>query len=148
MSTDLMDANREWMRRPADERFETLAALDAAVSGRKSQSRTFAGAPQRLQVSRSEGAITIRAGEYDMRPTHYGFGQLAQLAGAPAAYLRSLPAELAAANLGHGLSRAETGDKDGKVKLLATFDGGQLPALRAVTSTSYGRIWDADVTAA
>ncbi len=42
-------------------------------------------------------------------PTHWAFGQLASLVGAPAAYLRQLPAPLAGINLQYGLAshRAE-----------------------------------------
>ena len=35
-------------------------------------------------------------------PTHWSFGQLASLVGAPAAYLRQLPAPLAGINLQYG----------------------------------------------
>ena len=37
------------------------------------------------------------------RPTHWSFGQLSQLAGAPAGYLRDMPAKLAEVNLNWGL---------------------------------------------
>ena len=39
-------------------------------------------------------------------PTHWSFGQLASLVGAPAAYLRQLPAPLAGINLQYGLTSA------------------------------------------
>lgn len=52
-------------------------------------------------------------------PTHWSFGQLASLVGAPAAYLRQLPAPLAGINLQYGLTsrRAE------QVKTLEIEDG-------------------------
>ena len=61
---------------------------------------------------------------------------------APAAYLRQLPAPLAAINLQYGLSnhRAE------QVKTLETEDG--RTELRAVTGPDYGRIYDHDLVAA
>jgi len=37
-------------------------------------------------------------------PTHWSFGQLASQVGAPAAYLRQLPAALAGINLQYGLT--------------------------------------------
>lgn len=58
----------------------------------------------------------------------------------PASYLRSLPAELAAINLQWGLEHNSMRD-DGLV--LAQSNGSH--QLRAITSTSYGRIWDAQV---
>ena len=61
-------------------------------------------------------------------PTHWSFGQLASLVGAPATYLRQLPAPLAGINLQYGLSthRAE------QVKTLE-IENGRLE-LRAVTA--------------
>jgi hypothetical protein len=69
-------------------------------------------------------------------PAHWSFGQLASLVGAPSAYLRQLPAPLAAINLQYGLTshRAE------QVKTLETDDG--RTELRAVTGPDYGRIYD------
>ncbi|TIV22006.1 MAG: DUF932 domain-containing protein, partial [Mesorhizobium sp.] len=69
-------------------------------------------------------------------PTHWSFGQLASLVGAPANYLRQLPAPLAAINLQFGLTshRAE------QVKTLE-IDRDRVE-LRAVTGPEYGRIFD------
>src|SRR5215475_6087315 len=75
-------------------------------------------------------------------PTHWSFGQLASLIGAPAAYLRELPAPLAGINLQYGLTshRAEL------VKTLEVEDG--RVELRAVTGPDYGRIYDHELVAA
>lgn len=43
-------------------------------------------------------------------PTHWSFGQFAGLVGAPAAYLRQLPAPLAGINLQYGLTSHRTDD--------------------------------------
>lgn len=65
--------------------------------------------------------------EAPVAPTHWSFGQLANLVGAPAAYLRQLPAPLAGVNLKYGLTnhRAE------QVKTFEAADG--RVELRAVT---------------
>ncbi|HNS88172.1 MAG TPA: DUF932 domain-containing protein, partial [Parvularculaceae bacterium] len=75
-------------------------------------------------------------------PTHWSFGQLGSLVGAPASYLRQLPAPLAAINLQYGLTthRAE------QVKTLETEDGRM--ELRAVTGPDYGRIYDHELVSA
>ena len=75
-------------------------------------------------------------------PTHWSFGQLASLVGAPAAYLRQLPAALAGINLQYGLTshRAE------QIKTLETDEG--RVELRAVTGPDYGRIYDHELVAA
>lgn len=75
-------------------------------------------------------------------PTHWSYGQLCSLVGAPATYMRQLPAPLAAINLQHGLlnHRAEL------VKTLEMDDG--RVELRAVTGPDYGRIWDHELVSA
>ncbi|MBB6467955.1 hypothetical protein HNQ96_003838 [Aminobacter lissarensis] len=80
--------------------------------------------------------------EQPIAPTHWSFGQLCSLVGAPATYMRLLPAPLAGINLQHGLlsHRAEL------MKTLETEDG--RVELRAVTGPDYGRIWDHELVAA
>jgi len=124
MATNLMDANREWTRRPVDKRYETLAALHAAVSARRGVSAHVPRDAAEAPVRKRGGDMVICTGEAEMRPTRYAFGRLAALAAAPANYLRSLPVDLATANLSYGLHRANAGDKDGKVRLLAAFTTG------------------------
>ena len=80
--------------------------------------------------------------ETPVAPTHWSFGQLAALVGAPAAYLRQLPAPLAGINLQYGLTahRAE------QIKTLEVDDG--RVELRAVTGPDYGRIYDHELVEA
>jgi len=75
-------------------------------------------------------------------PTHWSFGQFAGLVGAPAAYLRQLPAPLAGINLQYGLTshRAE------QVKTLEIEDG--RIELRTVTGPDCGRIFDHELVSA
>jgi hypothetical protein len=86
--------------------------------------------------------LTLPGSDTPVAPTHWSFGQLASQVGAPAAYLRQLPAPLAAINLQYGLTshRAE------QIKTLET-DNGRVE-LRAVTSPDYGRIFDHELVEA
>jgi hypothetical protein len=61
---------------------------------------------------------------------------LSSLVGAPASYLRELPAPLAAINLQYGL----TSNRAEQIKTLETSDG--RVELRAATGSDYGRIFD------
>lgn len=77
-------------------------------------------------------------------PTHWAFGQLASRAGAPASYLRELPAPLAADCINYGLKYHRDIEDIG---VLLHKNGG--PAeLRAVTGPNYGRVWNHQVTQA
>ncbi|MFG1228590.1 DUF932 domain-containing protein [Xanthobacter wiegelii] len=137
----------EWFSRPDDERYLSLAELHGAVRGRsdRSRTRTVESALIRVEASREAPdrlTLALPGGEAPVSPTHWSFSQLASLVGAPAAYLRQLPAPLAGINLQYGLSshRAE------QVKTLEIEDG--RVELRAVTGPEYGRIYDHELVAA
>lgn len=137
----------EWFSRPADQRYLSLTELMAAVKGRaeRSRTRTVESAAIRVEAHRDDPerlALVLPDAEQPLVPTHWSFGQLASLVGAPAAYMRQLPAPLAAINLQYSLTnhRAE------QVKTLETDDG--RIELRAVTGPDYGRIYDHELVAA
>ena len=131
----------EWFKRPADERYLSLSDLMGSVRGRaeRSRTRTVESAAIRVEASRDNAerlTISLPGVEKPIAPTHWSFGQLANIVGAPATYLRQLPAPLAGINLQYGLTshRAE------QVKTLEVEDG--RVELRAVTGPDYGRIYD------
>jgi hypothetical protein len=137
----------EWFSRPDDERYLSLSDLFASVRGRaeRSRTRTVDSAAIRVEADREDAerlSLVLPGAAEPVAPTHWSFGQLASLVGAPAAYLRQLPAPLAGINLQYGLTshRAE------QVKTLETDDG--RVELRAVTGPDYGRIYDHELVAA
>jgi hypothetical protein len=137
----------EWFSRPPDERFLSLADLYAAVRGRteRSRTRTVESAAIRVEADRGNAerlTLTLPGSDAPIAPTHWSFGQLASLVGAPAAYLRQLPAALAGINLQYGL----TSNRAEQVKTLEIEDG--RVELRAVTGPDYGRIYDHELVEA
>lgn len=149
MSKTLTQASRQWATRPDDERFLNLHDLFDKVDGQRRMSagkvlsnRQITVAPaandevKGIQIIGPQGGAAV--------PTHWSFGQLATLAGAPAGYLRSLPAPIAADALNYGL-RFNRDVED--VGLLVTKDGDDLQ-MRAATGPRYGRIWNTDVVQA
>ena len=77
--------------------------------------------------------------------TNWAFGQLCSTAGAPARYLRTLPAALASQCLTETLSKSDAMCK----VLLRNANGsehnGRRPLTAALTGPTYGRIWDDEV---
>ena len=131
----------EWFSRPADERFLSLTDLHRSVKTRaeRSRARTLESRDVRVEARRDDGdrlRLVLPSEPEPVAPTHWSFGQLAGLVGAPAGYLRGLPAPIAGINLQYGLShhRAEM------VKAYTSEDG--RTELRAVTGPDYGRIHD------
>lgn len=145
MSNIITQASHQWATRPDDERFTSLielnehchairrSSVDRVVSSRKLEAQPVS--------SDSKGLVVVGPGGHPVVPTHWAFGQLANRAGAPASYLRDLPAPLAADCINFGLLDCEVED----VKVLLHRNGG--PAeLTAVTGPGYGRVWNSTIT--
>ena len=98
----------EWFSRPDDERYLSLSDLYAAVRSRadRATARTVESSVIRVEATRDNAerlALVVPGRDAPIAPTHWGFGQLCGLVGAPSSYLRDLSAPLAAINLQHGL---------------------------------------------
>jgi hypothetical protein len=146
--TTMHQASAQWAARPDDERFLTLDELQDSVLRRKQQSWTRQMAVQAITVQDFGGGEEIgmnvenpATGETKLlKPTNWAFSQLATYAGAPASYLRKLPAPLAVVNLQYGLDHFALRDD---TLALAQSNGNEV--LRAMTGVTYGRIWDSEV---
>jgi hypothetical protein len=137
----------EWFSRPDDERFLSLSDLHRAVKARadRSRARTLESREIRVEVARDNPerlALVLPDEPEPVAPTHWSFGQLASLVGAPAGYLRQLPAAISGINLQYGLSH----HRSEMVKTYATREG--RTELRAVTGPDYGRIHDYELVEA
>jgi hypothetical protein len=137
----------EWFSRPDDERYLDLTDLYSAVRRRaeRGKTRTVETRAVRVEASRDSAerlALIVPGRDEPVAPTHWSFGQLCSLVGAPSSYMRQLPAPLAAINLQHGMLSHRTE----LVKTLEADDG--RVELRAVTGPDYGRIWDHELVAA
>jgi hypothetical protein len=137
----------EWFSRPADERYLSLDDLYGVVRQRadSSRTRTIESRLVQIEAKRDDAenlSVLVPGADAPLTPTHWSFGQLCSLVGAPAGYIRELPSALAGINLQYGLShhRAE------QLKTLETDDGRL--ELRAVTGPEYGRIYDHELVAA
>ena len=137
----------EWFSRPDDERYLSLGALHEAVRSRAERATARTVETRAIRVEArvddvSRLALAIPGRDATVSPTHWSFGQLCGLVGAPSGYLRQLPAPLAGINLQHGL----TSNRTELVKTLEAEDG--RVELRAVTGPDYGRIWDHELVEA
>jgi len=149
-STILTQASRQWATRPDDERFTSLTALHDHVTAIRNNSRASTVASRDLHAvpsdTDSRGLQIVGPSGHAANVSHWAFGQLAQRAGAPAGYLRDLPAPLAADCVNYGLRF--TRDVEDLGVLLTKQDGNAPATLRAVTGASYGRIWNSTIAGA
>lgn len=149
--TTLMKASNQWATRPEDERFASLEDLHAACLHHKHIATEHQG------LKLSDCSVEVM-GEFadvgtelpvlstplgSMEFSNWSFGQLCTTVGAPAEYLRRLPAYLATDNLNHGLASL---DQESRPRMALVAQNGSR-VLRSLTSESYKRIWDADISA-
>ena len=141
-----------WWNRPADERF---LSLDDMLTYKRQDAQNMTSRivnTHKMQIvgqfdenNPSRGDILVEytdenGDEHINTPSNWSFGQLAQLAGAPAGYLKDLPAPIAADALQWGLRYNRNREL---VKAYGhRSEGGNL---RAATGSEYGRIYDYEI---
>ena len=143
------DLSRQWISRPADQRFMNLNDLRAHVADRAERSVELRANTREIEFFAPEQPKTM-ADTHDLwiglkdgtevAPTHWSFGQVCQLAKAPAAHYRTLPSQIVSDALLYGLRYNRSTEE---VKLYSTGD-----QLLAATGPDYGRIFDREVVEA
>jgi len=133
----LLDAHKQWAKRPADERHTSLESAERATVAHHAACRTATVDVRslRAEVDGEEIFVVGKTGSKAL-PTHHAFGQLAARAHAPAGYLRTLRPALAAECLNEGLANA---DEEQGAKLLIHTGG--TPRAMGITSDKYVRVW-------
>jgi len=128
-------AHREWASRPPDERYASVHALYEAARARRQQleQRTIETGEFRTEAVDDDLAFRESSGR-TANLTHWSFGQLATIAGAPPNYLRSLPASIASSAINYGLSRIERAQHQLFVADTAPW------TVHAITSPRYARV--------
>jgi len=141
-------AQTEYYRRPADERYASPESLVQFSQARKAACREVSYNAKDLRIlpiadNGTIGRVQLASPKGVAELTPWSHGQLCRMVGAPAAYIRSLPATVAADALNYGLRTTAAGST--AVILGQLGDAGV--TARAITSESYGRLYDADLLA-
>lgn len=147
---ELFQANRNWLSRPADERFTSLTELRDSVTDSRHKSKTATVSSKALAFRPAENdseykglEIVGRSSGAVVSPTHWSFGQMATRLGAPAGFMRELPTPMVADILNY---KAHVDSDATDVGLLfGTDDSGELQTLRAATGSKYGRVWNQSI---
>jgi hypothetical protein len=132
MTTTLTMAKENLFRRPAEEHFESFAALRENAARQRRRCREIEA--RDLNILFGESGDVYMA-DVAVRPTHYSFSQLAGIARVPMAVLERLEAPTRASVMNQTFERSRrfrVGLADGD-------------SLRAVTSDRYERLWDEEV---
>jgi hypothetical protein len=143
------DLTRQWIARPADQKFLSLSALHSAVAARANRSSEHRIETRKVEIFAPEAPKSIEETHdlwlglpngAELAPSHWSFGQLCNLAGAPAGHYRTLPSQIVADALVYGLRY----NRDSELVKLYADD----KSLLAATGPDYGRIFDREVVAA
>lgn len=140
--TTLMKASHQWMSRPNEERFTSLPEMLDSASAYRAASVTRTIANRDLKAAPVEDdtkALAIMSNGVPSLPSHHAFGQMANLIGAPAGYLRTLPSPIVADLLNYGLLNQRGVQEIGT---LTHNPEGEVPQLMAATGPNYGRVWN------
>jgi hypothetical protein len=134
-----MELSKQWATRPDDEKFLSLGDLSSYLSDRDRQRREHVASVDDFEVIHDAREVMLESKNGRRMLSNWSFGQLAQRAGAPASYLRSLSPKLASECIREGLVSA-TNEQN---KFYYSKD-----RVHAITSPTYGRISDSSVAAA
>lgn len=132
----------QWYSRPDDQKFLNLTDLGDFVRARSELATQRIVDVNEIEVIANDSdTLTIKHRDLtpELNPTHWSFGQVSSLAGAPASYLRKLPAQLAGINLQYGLRNLRSEN----VKLYHTDS-----QILAATGAEYGRVMDLELVEA
>ena len=129
-------AHREWATRPPDERYASVHALYEAARARRTrlEERPIETGDFRTEATDTDDLVIRETSGRIANVTHWSFGQLATIAGAPPSYLRTLPAQIASSAINFGLRRHAREEH----QLLA--DGAEPWTVHAITSPRYARV--------
>lgn len=144
--SNIATAAREYVSRPADERFPSLDAMITAADHRRrlSVERTYNLKDLEVRPDISgTGGLELLSPRGAAVFSHWSFGQLARTIGAPASYLRSLPASIASDAINYGLQDAGVGASTSL--LVQAPNGAPRPLVRAITTETYARVWESDL---
>jgi len=132
--------SREWASRPDDEKFLSLEALLSHVRARAEQSFEDTATVRDLRFDGlvDDDRLVLLHNGRPVDFNHWSLNQVCRYAGAPASYLRTLPAHLAATCL--QISAITNGAEQAKL-----YINGKANVLRAATGPNYGRVTDAEV---
>lgn len=146
--TTLMQASRQWMSRPEEERFTSLPEMLSSLRALRAITKVGnvdTGSIEAMPDPADDVKGLLLQG-HNGKPatvTNWAFGQICGLAGAPAGYLRSLPSPMAADLINFGLQVAR---EEEQIKVMVSRDpSAGIGELRAATGTGYGRIWNCDI---
>ena len=140
-------AHSEYVNRPKDERYPSVAALVNAAEAERALSAERDYNLKDLHVmslgqsdNPKDRDLVLEGPKGRARFTHWAFGQFARMIGAPAQYLRELPASIAASAMNYGIGQTIPGTRASL--LVKAPNGTPFPMVRACTSDSYARVWD------
>lgn len=128
--------SKQWANRPNEEKYLDLNTMRQALHERFINSRTVELNSKNILFNRDMDLELDR--DSHLKLTNHAYNQLCALSNSPIEYLKRLPSDMAADCIRWGLFNKE------QENVKALYDA-KKKTLRAITSPTYGRIWDYEV---
>ena len=132
----LHEASRNLFARPADEHFPSFEALQDESLRIFHESSEFASDPRKMSFQNRDGLRVLLADDRSFVLTNYSLGQIAASCRVPMGLLERLDPSTTVQVLNETWPRGEMSER----QVLVQGD-----TLRALTSTSYTRLWDWEI---
>ena len=144
---ELFQASQQWAKRPDDQRFESIDALYQATKAYYKAKVERPDVPYSTLRTEAQGSeiMLVGKGGIPARMTHWSFGNLARRVNAPADYLRSIPATLAAQNINHGLKQLSEHSGNANILFHVQDKDKQIFICRSISSDRYNRFWNYEI---
>lgn len=143
---NLHQAHQQWSSRPADERFSTIEDLHQNAAHAQFEAKELGLKWENAQIGVKIGengeelALGSKTSSTGIPLSNWAVRQVCLRAEAPSGYIATLPADLAAECINHGLIGAQ-----GESRVLVGRDASGNRLVRGMTSDRYTRIWDGEV---
>lgn len=141
MMTTISTAASQYANRPKDESYADLPSLIAAKRDEREHSKEIGYNLRDLQAVATDDGLRLASPKGTAVMSHWSFGQLARMVGAPAGYLRTLPAAVTADALNYGIQHQAPVGQTASL-LVRRPNGTPEPAIRSITTDTYSRLWD------
>ena len=135
-------AASQYANRPKDESFPDLKSMIESAEYERTHSKEVGYNLRDLSAVAVPDGVVMQSPKGTATISHYAFGQLARMVGAPAGYLRTLNPTITADALNYGIQHNAP---IGQTASLLVKANGEGPHVRSITSETYARLWDSQL---
>lgn len=145
---NLFNAAEEFLKRPADERFESLKLLLSYIEQRSFCSHEELKNTKNM-ICKANGHLYLESqSRQKYKLNNWSFSQLCTYLNIPKNFIQRLPKNLASENIQYFLDKTQLWKDEESLFLCNPIKDECSMTVRSITSSKYGRIWDINIVEA